>query len=276
MDGRLQRRVQRYGWDRASAHYERFWARQLAPAREAMLRLADIGPGDAVVDVACGTGLLTFPVARLVGEAGRVMATDLSAEMARRVEELALEEGLAQIEAERMGAEDLALPDATFDVALCGLGLMYVPDPLAAVGEMARVLRPGGRAVAAVWGERRRCGWAEIFPIVDARVASEVCPMFFQLGTGEALKTVFESAGLASIELERLETRLEYEDDDEALGAAFLGGPVAMAYSRFDSETVEEVHAEYLESIADYRRGDGYAVPGEFVVAAGRKPASDR
>lgn len=100
--------------------------------------------------------------------------------------------------------------------------------------------------------------------------------MFFQLGTGEALRMLFESGGLASVEMERLDTRLEYADDDEALGAAFLGGPVAMAYSRFDRPTVEEVHAEYLGSIAAYRQGDGYEVPGEFVVAVGRKPTADR
>lgn len=272
MDERLQRRVQRYGWDRASAHYERFWARQLAPARESMLRLADLAPGEAVVDIACGTGLLTIPAARAVGESGRVTATDLSAEMVRLVGELAAERGLGQIETERMGAEDLALPDATFDAALSGLGLMYVPSPLAAVGEMVRVLKPGGRAVAAVWGERRRCGWAEIFPIVDARVASEVCPMFFQLGTGDALRSVFESVGLEAVEVERLDTVLEYEDSREALGAAFLGGPVAMAYSRFDEPTREAVHDEYLDSISTYRKADGYEVPGEFVVALGRKP----
>ena len=100
MDERLQRRVQRYGWDRAAAHYERFWARQLAPARESMLAFADLGPGDVVLDVACGTGLLTLPAARAVAEAGRVVATDLSDEMVRLVAELAAEEGLDQIEAD--------------------------------------------------------------------------------------------------------------------------------------------------------------------------------
>ena len=66
--------------------------------------------------------------------------------------------------------------------AVCALGLMYSPDPLAAMTEMHRVLRHGGRAVATVWGERRNCGWAEVFPIVDKNVQSEVCPMFFAAG----------------------------------------------------------------------------------------------
>ena len=57
-----------------------------------------------------------------------------------------------------MDAEDLRAPDMSFDVVLCELGLMYVPDPLKALQEMYRVLRAGGRAVAVVWGQRNRCG----------------------------------------------------------------------------------------------------------------------
>ena len=87
----------------------------------------------------------------------------------------------------RMDAEALQCADGTFDVALCALGLMYVPDPLRAFQEMHRVLKPGGRAVDAVWGQRDHCGWAAIFPIVEARVQSEVCPLFFQLGTQDTL-----------------------------------------------------------------------------------------
>lgn len=64
-----------------------------------------------------------------------------------------------------------------------------------ALKEMKRALKPGGRAVAAVWGRRAHCGWADIFPIVDARVKSEVCPLFFQLGTGDLLQQTFLAAG---------------------------------------------------------------------------------
>lgn len=269
MDARLQRRVQRYGWDRASEHYERFWAEQLRPAQELLLEMAALAPGERVLDIACGTGLVTLPAARAVGPAGRVVATDLSARMVEVVAERAAAEGLAQVEAERRGAEDLGLDGGSFDVVLCALGLMYVPDPVAALSEFRRVLAPGGRALALVWGERSRCGWAEIFPIVDARVESEVCPLFFQLGTGAALAAAFELAGFRETESRRLATVLEYRDEEDALGAAFVGGPVAMAYSRFDPATRDEAHGEYLASIAPYRRGDGYGVPGEFVVTRG-------
>jgi ubiquinone/menaquinone biosynthesis C-methylase UbiE len=272
MDARLQRRVQRYGWDKAATAYERYWADQLAPAQQRLLTLAELRPGEHVLDVACGTGLVTFPAAEAVGPTGSVVATDLSEAMVAQVASAAAERGLRHVTAARMDAESLEFADGSFDVVLCALGLMYVPDPSAALREMHRVLRPGGRAVAAVWGARNKCGWAEIFPIVDRRVASEVCPMFFQLGTGDALRHLMEHADFTAITADRLSTVLHYGSGDEACGAAFVGGPVALAYSRFDGPTQDAVHGEYLQSISHWRYGTGFDVPGEFVVSRGVRP----
>ncbi|WP_412068795.1 class I SAM-dependent methyltransferase [Rubrivirga sp. IMCC43871] len=269
----LQRRVQRYGWDKAAHVYEPYWREPLAVAQRQLLDWAALRPGQRVADVACGTGLVTLDAARAVGDTGEVVATDLSDAMVAATTAAAAREGLAHVTALRADAEALPGPGEAFDVALCALGLMYVPDPRRAMREMHRVLRPGGRAVAAVWGRRDRCGWAELFSIVDHRVSSDVCPMFFQLGGEGALEREFTEAGFADVEAVRLSTVLRYTSADDACGAAFLGGPVAMAYARFDEPTRAEAHEEYLASIAEYRDGDGYAIPGEFVVARGIRPA---
>ncbi|MEX0786189.1 MAG: methyltransferase domain-containing protein [Dehalococcoidia bacterium] len=263
--------MQRYGWDKAAAYYEGAWREQLRPAQDLLMRMAALQPGERVLDVACGTGLVTFRAAEAVGPGGHVAGTDISQAMVDAATAIAAERGVANVTFERMDAEELKLDEATFDVALCALGLMYVPDPVVALREQLRLLKPGGRSVAAVWGERSRCGWAEIFPITDARVQSEVCPMFFQLGTKESLKLTYEQVGFADVAFERIDTVLQYDGDEAALGAAFMGGPVALAYSKFDDATRESAHEEYLASIAPYRNGDGYRVPGEFVVASGRK-----
>lgn len=271
MEPNLMRRVQRYGWDKAAAVYEKFWAEQLKPAQERLLDLADLRPGQRVLDVACGTGLTTFPAAELVGPAGMVMATDISAQMITDATAIAADRGIENVRFQRTDAEALELGEnvAPFDVALCALGLMYVPQPIEAVRRMVERVRPGGKVVAAVWGHRSNCGWAEIFPIVDARVESDVCPMFFGLGTGDALSLVFSAAGLGEIVEQRLSVSLDYADAEAAIGAAFAGGPVALAYARFDDATRDSAHAEYLQSIAPYRVGDGFRIPGEFVIASG-------
>ena len=271
MDPRLQRRVQRYGWDKAAAFYERFWARQLAPAQNRLLEMADLQDGEQVLELAAGTGLVTFPAAEAVGAAGRVVATDISDVMVQQLAADATARGLRQIVAERTDAESLRWDAGTVDIVLCALGLMYVVNPAACLAESFRVLKPGGRTVAAGWGARRNCGWAEIFPIVDRRVQSEVCPMFFQLGTGSVLAGTMTSAGFTRVTEDRLNTTLEYDSADEAVGAAFAGGPVALAYAKFDEATRESAHAEYLASIAPYREGGRYRVPGEFVVVRGDK-----
>jgi ubiquinone/menaquinone biosynthesis C-methylase UbiE len=271
VDARLQRRVQRYGWDKAAAHYDRFWQRQLQPARALLLERAALRPGERVLDLACGTGVVTFAAAQAVGGSGEVVGTDISDEMVAACRRAAASGGVAHARFERMEAETISFPDDSFDVVLCALGLMYVTDFEGTVREMHRVLKPGGRAAAAVWGRRDRCGWADIFPIVESRVQSEVCPLFFQLGTGDLLATVFRNAGLADAASDRLSTTLAYDTGEDACGAAFAGGPVAMAYSRFDEAAREGAHADYLKSIAPFRENGAYRIPGEFVVTRGSK-----
>lgn len=84
-----------------------------------------------------------------------------------------------------------------------------------------------------------------------------------------------ERAGFVDVTETRLDVPLDYRDDAEALGAAFLGGPVALAYAMFDSVTRQQASDAYLESIAAFRCGDGsYSVPGEFVVASGHRPST--
>jgi ubiquinone/menaquinone biosynthesis C-methylase UbiE len=270
VDARLQLRVQRYGWDKAAADYERYWAHALEPAQNRLLDLADVQNGERVLDVAAGTGLVTFRAASLVGPAGTVFATDISDAMVNGLRASAADRGLGHVRAERMDAERLVIEDGAFDVALCALGLMYVPNPVAALKEMRRAVGPAGRAAVAVWGARDRCGWADVFPIVESRVASEVCPMFFQLGGGDALRLAMTLAGFRDVRAERVPTTIHYETGSDACGAAFVGGPVALAYAHFDETTKRSACDEYLASIARFRRGTGYGVPGEFVVAVGR------
>ena len=95
--------------------------------------------------------------------------------------------------------------------------------------------------------------------------------MFFNLGESEVIKYPFQNAGFKDISIQKIETKLIYTSDEEACEASFLGGPVAMAYSRFDEDMKREAQKEYLESIKEFKTQNGYEIPGEFVICSGKK-----
>jgi ubiquinone/menaquinone biosynthesis C-methylase UbiE len=271
---RLQQRIQRYGWDLAADSYESLWQAQLADAQTLLHEYASLRAGQRVLDVACGTGLSTFDAAVTVGTKGSVTGIDLSGAMVETAKRLAQARQATNTGFLRMDAQRLEFADGTFDAALCALGLMYVPDPLQSLREMRRVVRPGGEVTIAVWGERARCAWASVFPIVDAEVRSEVCPMFFHLGSDDALAQTCAEAGLEVRGQGRLSTTLCYDNAERACDAAFIGGPVALAWSRFDADTRTRVRRRYVESLAPWRVADGFRLPGEFVVVKASVPTA--
>lgn len=272
MDAKLQRRVQRYGWDAAAKSYEASWQDHLRPAHALLLDRADIQPGESVLDVACGTGLITIPAARAVGSTGHVLATDISEEMVVLTQNAVGAAGLKNVRVARMDAELIDFPDAQFQVALCALGLMYMPNPSDALGEMKRMLKRSGRAVAAVWGDRRKCGWKDVFPVVDSVVQSDVCPLFFRLGAEHVLSDEFRAAGFGEIDECKIDVTTKIASVEHLYRAFLDSGPVALAVKRFDSRTRNKVEGLFLSSVREFQAPDGsFHIPGEFVVVSGRR-----
>ena len=271
MDANLQLRVQRYGWDKAEPFYERGWKKSLKPAQDLLLDMAELKSGEKLLDISCGTGIVSFQAAEIIGPTGEIIATDISDKMIEAATKNTAEFPIKNISFIRMEAEKLDFNMNHFDVALNALGLMYYPDPEIALKEMHRVLVSGGRGISAVWGSRNNCGWSEIFPIVDSRVNTEVCPLFFILGTGETLAQIYRQAGFSNVQSKKINTLLRYSSDEDAINAVFAGGPVAMAYSRFDEATKLSAHEDYINSIQQFKKEGEYFIPGEFVVVTGSK-----
>ena len=143
MEAKLQRRIQRYGWDAAAPAYDNAWRSQLKPAHDVLLKMTTLRPGMRVLEIACGTGLVTMRAAAAVMPGGSVLATDIANEMVAETATQALSKGLDNVKTARMEAENLPLDDDSFDVAICALGLMYILDPVRALEEMCRVVRTG-------------------------------------------------------------------------------------------------------------------------------------
>jgi SAM-dependent methyltransferase len=273
MDLRVFRRVQRYGWDAATQAYQQGWVPLLEQLTRACVERASLRPGERVLDLATGPGVAAFAAAEAVGPGGAVTGIDISENMVRLAADHAARRRLTNVLFQRQDMEASGAPDAAFDAALCAFGLMYAADRRAAFAETARVLAPGGRASICVWGRRSACGWGEVFPIVDAHVNSEVCPLFFALGVPGALPHNFERAGLTDVVEERLPVTLHWASGEEACAAVLEGGPVSLAWARFTPAVRAEVRAAYLASLEPFRRGERYEVPAEVVFATARKPA---
>ncbi len=125
--------------------------RVFVPWARVLLEVVPPQPGDAVLDVATGPGTVARHAARLVGAGGRITGVDISAAMLSVGRAWPLEPGAAPIEYVESSAASIPLPDAAFDVAYCQQGLQHMSDPLAALREIRRLLKPSGRMGVAVW-----------------------------------------------------------------------------------------------------------------------------
>jgi len=144
-------------WNRISQLYLREVDARFAPVVENIMRRGDLKAGQRVLDLGTGTGSVAMRAAALVGPAGRVTGVDISPEMLALTRQRLVESGHPNVDLREGRAEQLPANDGTFDAVLASLSLMYVIDRAAAAREMRRVLRPGGRFVAAVWAAAERC-----------------------------------------------------------------------------------------------------------------------
>lgn len=144
-------------WDRISQLYLREVDPRFAPVVENIIRRGGLKPGQHILDLGTGTGAVAIGAARLVGPDGRVTAVDISPEMLMLARRRVVDLGPKNVEFCEGRAEAIPAEDGAFDVVLASLSLMYVIDRGAAAREMRRVLRPGGRFVAAVWAAPDQC-----------------------------------------------------------------------------------------------------------------------
>ena len=167
------------------------------------VEVAAIKPSDRVLDVACGTGVVTRLVANKIGSAGQVVGFDLNTGMLARAS--ASRETAAAIEWREGSATDMPFADATFDCVICQHGLQFIPNKAAAVSEMHRVLADRGRIVVSVWRSIEHCPWqAAIADAVERNVGSEQAAQIrsaFSFGDADQLEQVIVAAGFRGVEI---------------------------------------------------------------------------
>ena len=148
---------QRHIWDSYPEIYRREVDRRFTPVVAQVIRRAALSPGQDVLDLGTGTGSVALQAAPMIAPEGAVLGVDLSSEMLAVAQQRAAALGLTHVLFREGRAEAIPAEDRAFDVVLASLSLMYAIDRTAAAREIARVLRPGGRLVAAVWAGPEQC-----------------------------------------------------------------------------------------------------------------------
>jgi ubiquinone/menaquinone biosynthesis C-methylase UbiE len=178
---------------------------------EPLIAAAEIAPGQRVLDLASGAGQPAFAISALLGASSEIVATDLLPEMLRGAQRRAAASALANLRFAIADMQALPFAAAAFDRATCRFGIMFVPDAGRALGEVRRVLRPGGRAAFMVWGARADTTMFRIVVGAAERILGrdpdEDMAAVFRFAAPGSLSALFAQAGFARIE-ER-ELRLE-------------------------------------------------------------------
>ena len=144
-------------WNRISDVYVREIDERFAPVVEAVIARARLTTGESVLDIGVGTGAVTERAAEMIGAGGQAVGVDISPDMLTVARKRMAARGLTSVALREGRAESIPVDDESFDVVLSSLSLMYVIDRAAAAQEIARVLRPHGRVIAAVWAGPNEC-----------------------------------------------------------------------------------------------------------------------
>ena len=275
---------QRVEWEAAAPGWGRRREEVAGPTRpitDAMIELGQIERGQRVLDLACGVGDPAIPIAELVGRDGFVLGLDISQPMVDRANQQARSRGLGNVEFRTIRSElDLAVEAASFDCATCRAGLMYMPDPTAALRALARTLRVAGRCVAGSWGPPPRMP-AMAIPMeiisrhVDLPAPDPSEPSPFAIPSEEELASHFRAAGFDDVETVAFETPVIEADTPEQYWdlLAEIGGPIVVLLRTLPEETREAIRDDAIRTLGAMFEGERVSLGGEHFVAAGVKPA---
>lgn len=237
-------------------NYHRFFVPAIGlPVAKDLVAKAELQPGQRVLDVACGTGVVTRLAAERVGFAGSVAGLDLNPAMLAVARSQTSPD--APIEWYEASAESMPLGDRSFDLVLCQMGLQFVPDKLAALREMCRVLDIGGRAVITLPGPKPR-----LFAIMSNALSRHLNPqaasfvdIVFSLHDADEVEALLRAAGFSEIKVDRRKKILHLPLPSEFLWQYILSTPMAEAARRISEEKRDalerDVSREWQEFVVD-------------------------
>ena len=267
-----QPRWQHIGGTGAAVYERHLVPAMFAPWAPKLVDLAEVMPGERILDLACGTGVVTRVAAERVGPVGQVVGLDLSPAMLAVARSLPLTGGAA-VAWVKASALALPLPGAAFDVVLCQHGLQQFPDRPGALAEMRRVLVPGGRLAAAVWSRiDDNPGMAALVAALERHVgpaAADNRRVPFALGDAAELTGLLVAAGFSGVRVQTLTETARFPSPEALVDAQLTATPLSTL-----GALTEEGRLAVVEDVAaalrPYLTGNGLAVPMKAHLAFAR------
>jgi ubiquinone/menaquinone biosynthesis C-methylase UbiE len=238
------------------------------PVGEWLVGALDPQPGETILELAAGVGDTGIAAASRLGTSGRLISTDFAAPMVEAARRRAEELGASNVEFRTMDAEQMDLADDSVDGVVCRWGYMLMANPVAALGETRRVLRPGGRVAFSVWGDPAANPWASVpakafLDHTGGEPPDPNAPGIFAMAREERTRELLSEAGLEPRRLEQVEMVWAFATSDEHWHYVMdLAGALAMVVRSLpedDQAAIRRLTEERLESVA---RPPGYGLPG--------------
>ncbi len=240
----------------------------MAPLAEALVRSVEVGEGDAVVDVATGTGFAARIAAETVGPDGRVAGIDINQAMVAFAKALSAEteDGIEWSEA---SALELPFEDGSFDAAICQQGIQFFPDPMAGLREMARVTRRGGRVAVTVWSDLQGSPYFEAEHEMLIRFCDVAPEELTWTVTAEELTRWFVDAGLSNVSARVINPTVALPAVEEYLPKQINAIPFAEQFAALTPQRRADAIRYVDERLAPHATARGITVPfsSHLVVA---------
>jgi SAM-dependent methyltransferase len=273
-----QRATSREAWEQAAAGWGRLadrvrdWAIELSAT---MVDALALQPGQRVLELAAGPGDTGFMAAELVAPGGTLICSDGAEAMLEVARQRAAAQGISNVEFRLLDLEWIDLPTADVDAVLCRWGIMLVVDPEAAAHEIRRVLKPGGRAVLAVWDEPARNPWTTVAgdALIELGLAKPPDPGepgMFTLAADGVLRDLLESAGLVDVKVRAIALERRFDGVDQYLAETLaMSSRFRSVYRELDVDTQLEVRRRIARDVRPFAAADGSLVlPGSSLVAS--------
>ncbi len=277
-DARRFKALERAGFNRIAARYAE-GARLRGALADALLDAAELAPGQRVLDLASGPGLLARAAACRVAPGGYVLASDIAETMLAEGARQAHPDNGTPLLFTAADAENLCLPDASVDRVLAGLALFMFPHPEQALAEMRRVLLPGGRVALSVWGPRGDVPLITRAQDCIARLLpppKQERPSVFRHGEPGVLEAALAAAGFVDIAIAPCTFACHFDDADTYWQAFLdLAGGAAESLARLPAAMQDTLRTTVADELAPHRNPGGeagYTVPALALVASARRP----